>query len=107
MGKALTYLVNQWPRLGRYVEDGRWPIDNNTAKNAIRPFVIGRKNWMFSQSTRGATASSNLYALIETAKGHGLEPLNYLHQVFERLPAATSVSDIEALLPANFKDGLH
>lgn len=103
LGKAMTYLANQWPRLTRYVEDGAWPIDNNMAENAIRPFVIGRKNWLFSQSARGASASANLYSLIETAKGHGLEPLDYLNHVFETLPGATNVDDIEALLPENFK----
>ena len=70
LGKAMTYLSNQWPRLARYVDNGEWPIDNNVAENAIRPFVIGRKNWLFSQSTRGATSSANLYGLIGGRK-HG------------------------------------
>ena len=105
LGKALNYLDSQWPRLIRYLDDGRWPIDNNPAENAIRPFVVGRKAWLFSQSTRGASASANLYSLIETAKGHGLEPLNYLNRVFTALPAAKSLADVEALLPENFKKG--
>lgn len=98
-GKALTYLGNQWPHLERYVEDGAYPIDNNRAENAIRPFVIGRKNWLFSQSVRGVRANANLYSLIETAKAHGLDPHAYLRELFERLPAATTVEDYEALLP--------
>lgn len=104
-GKAMSYLHNQWPRLTRYTENGVYPIDNNRAENAIRPFVIGRKNWLFSQSQRGVTASANLYSLIETAKGHGLNPHDYLLQSFAELPKAVSISDFEALLPANFKNG--
>ena len=103
LGKALGYLSGQWPRLAGYVEDGRYPIDNNRAENAIRPFVVGRKNWLFSQSTRGAKASANLYSLIETAKANGLEPMNYLVKVFTEMPKAQSVEDIAALLPGNIK----
>jgi len=77
IGKALYYLYKQWPKLIRYVESGDYPIDNNAAENAIRPFVIGRKNWLFSASPKGATASANLYSLIETAKANGLEPYAY------------------------------
>jgi len=105
LGKALTYLHNQWPRLARYVEDGTYPIDNNRAENAIRPFVIGRKNWIFSQSVRGVTASANLYSLIETAKGHELDPHDYLLHLFEQLPKAESIANFEALLPGNFNNG--
>lgn len=71
---ALEYLIE----LSRYVEDGKWPIDNNAAENAIRPFVIGLKAWMFSNSQRGVTASANLYSLTETAKANGQEPYQYL-----------------------------
>jgi transposase len=99
LGKALTYLANQWCYLERYVEDGCYPIDNNRAENAIRPFVIGRKNYLFSQSIRGVKANANLYTLIETAKAHGLDPHAYLLRVFKELPSATSLEDIEALLP--------
>ena len=106
LGKALSYLDNQWPRLVRYLDDGAYPFDNNRAENAIRPFVIGRKNWLFSQSTRGASASANLYSLIETAKANGLDPAIYLKHVFTELPKAVSVDDIDALLPVNFKNGV-
>lgn len=71
-GALVQHLHKQWPKLIRYVESGDYPIDNNAAENAIRPFVIGRKNWMFSTSPKGATASANLYSVIETA--NGLEP---------------------------------
>lgn len=105
LGKAMTYLKNQWPRLIRYVEDGRYPIDNNRAENSVRPFVVGRKNWMFSQSMAGARASANLYSLIETAKGHGLDPYQYLMRVFTLIPRATCLEDFEALLPDRIKLG--
>lgn len=83
------------------VEHGYLPIDNNTAERAIRPFVIGRKNWLFSDTPRGATASAQLYSLVETAKANGQEPYAWLRHALERLPTATSVEDYEALLPWN------
>ena len=98
-GKALHYLHNQWDRLVRYLEDGRLPIDNNLTENAIRPFVLGRKNWLFSDTVKGANASANLYSLIETAKANGLEPYQYLRHVFTQLPQAQTVEQIEVLLP--------
>lgn len=98
-GKALNYLHNQWPKLIRYLDDGRLRIDNNLVENAIRPFVVGRKNWLFSDTVRGAHASANLYSLIETAKANGLEPYQYLRRVFTQLPTAQNVHEIEALLP--------
>ncbi|MCF6323158.1 MAG: IS66 family transposase, partial [Gammaproteobacteria bacterium] len=101
LGKALSYLAKNWGKLTIYTEDGRLSIDNNPAENAIRPFVIGRKNWLFSASVRGAKSSANLYGLIETAKANGLEPYAYLRHVFKALPQAASVEDIEALLPWN------
>jgi transposase len=99
LGRALQYLDNNWDKLVRYTEDGRLSIDNNAAENAIRPFVIGRKNWLFSDTPAGARASAALYSVIETAKANGLEPYAYLRKVLGELPAATQVDDIEALLP--------
>ncbi len=78
-------------------------MDNNLAENAIRPFVVGRKAWLFSNSVDGAKASANLYSLVETAKACGLEPCGYLKTVFTYLPRAESVEDIEKLLPWNQK----
>ena len=100
-GKALSYLHNEWDHLTCYLDDGRLEIDNNGAENAIRPFVVGRKNWLFSASVKGVKASANLYSLIETAKANGLEPYAYLRQVFTELPKADTVEAIEALLPGN------
>lgn len=99
LGKALGYLDKNWDKLTVYIEEGHLSMDNNRAENAIRPFVIGRKNWLFSDSDRGAKASAALYSLIETAKANKLEPYAYLQHVFKELPAAQSLEDIEALLP--------
>ncbi|MDP3816967.1 IS66 family transposase [Pseudomonas sp.] len=101
LGKAVHYLASNWSRLVRYVEAGHLPIDNNAAERAIRPFVIGRKNWLFSDTPKGATASAQLYSLVETAKANGQEPYAWLRHVLERLPAVNSVEDYEALLPWN------
>ncbi|MGP4959020.1 IS66 family transposase, partial [Pseudomonas helleri] len=95
LGKAVTYLANNWEKLERYVEEGYLPIDNNAAERAIRPFVIGRKNWLFSDTPRGAKASAQLYSLVETAKANGQEPYAWLRHALERLPMATSVEDYE------------
>ncbi|MDD2660278.1 MAG: IS66 family transposase [Methylococcales bacterium] len=100
-GKALTYLSNQWPTLTVYCEDGRLDLDNNAIERAIRPFVICRNNWIFSDTVKGVNASANLYSLIESAKLNGLEPYRYLHYVFNALPKAKTLSDIELLLPWN------
>ncbi len=105
LGKAVTYLANNWSKLERYVEQGYLPIDNNTAERAIRPFVIGRKNWLFSDTPKGAMASAQLYSLVETAKANGQEPYAWLRHALERLPQASSVEDYEALLPWNCKPG--
>jgi len=99
LGKALHYLEAEWPKLARFVEDGRYPIDNNFCENAIRPFVVGRRNWLFADSVGGANASANLYSLIETAKANGVDPYRYLCALFAALPKATRLEDYEALLP--------
>jgi transposase len=98
-GKALHYLAGQWPKLVRVLEDGRLPLDTNLVENAIRPFVLGRKAWLFADTVGGARASANLYSLVETAKANGIEPWAYLRHLFEQLPAATEPAEIEALLP--------
>jgi transposase len=98
-GKALGYLDKQWPKLVRYLENGRLRMDTNLVENAIRPFVVGRKNWLFADTVRGAEASANLYSVIETAKVNGIEPYAYLRHIFAELPKATMLEDIERLLP--------
>ena len=101
LGKAIIYALKQWPRLIRYLENGNVRMDNNLAENAIRPFVVGRKNWLFSGNPEGASASATLYSIIETAKANGLEPYHYLVYLFERLPFAQSLGDeaLKELLP--------
>jgi transposase len=108
LGKAMSYMDKNWPKLNVYIEDGRLNIDNNPAENAIRPFVVGRKNWLFSVSVEGANSSANLYSLIETAKANGIEPYKYLCDVFTRLPQAGTLEQMEALLPWRIKlqDGI-
>ncbi|EPN37726.1 ISPsy5, transposase [Pseudomonas syringae pv. actinidiae ICMP 18883] len=85
LGKAVNYLANNWTRLERYIEAGFLPIDNNAAERAIRPFAIGRKAWLFSDTPKGATASAQIYSLVETAKLNGQEPYTWLRHVLERL----------------------
>lgn len=101
VGKALGYLDSQWPKLTVFLDDGEVPIHNNLAENKIRPFVIGRKNWLFSASTEGAEASAAIYGLIETVKANDLEPSLYLPWLFHTLPN-TDPNDtlaLRALLP--------
>lgn len=101
LGQAIKYCRNQWTRLTMFLQDGRLEIDNNRSERAIKPFVIGRKNWLFAQSMRGAKASAMIYSLVETAKENQLNPLNYLTYVFEQLPLLDHAdpTTLDALLP--------
>jgi transposase len=99
LGKAVGYALTQWPKLIRYLDHPALTPDTNACENAIRPFVIGRKNWLFSGSPRGAAASATLYSLIETAKANGQEPYWYLLKLFERLPAARIDAEVLSLAP--------
>ncbi len=101
LGKALQYMSRQWPKLIPYIENGNWPILNNLCENTIRPFVVGRKGRLFSDTVAGAQASANLYSLIETCKANRIEPYRYLVKLFTLLPHATSVEDYNILLPWN------
>jgi transposase len=101
LGEALGYLIMQWPKLVRYVEDPRIAIDTNLAENAIRPFALGRRNWLFADTVKGAKASAMLYSIVSTARANGLEPYAYLRRLFAQLPKAKTVEDFEALLPFN------
>jgi hypothetical protein len=86
--------------------DAEIPLDNNRAENALRPFIIGRKNWLFSDTSRGTDASAALYSLVESAKANGIEPHAYLAHVFAELLNAATVDDIEALLPWHVKNAI-
>ena len=99
LGKAVNYALRNWNRLVRYIDDGRLRPDNNLAENAIRPFVLGRKNWLFSGHPNGAQASAAIYSLIETAKANRLKPYEYFRFMLDRLPYAESEDDYKKLLP--------
>ena len=101
LGTALSYMRDYWNMLTRYTERGDLPIDNNPCENAIRPFVIGRKAWLFSDTPAGAHASAIIYSLLQTAKANGQEPYTWLRRVLHDLPAARTLEDMEALLPWN------
>jgi len=100
-GKAIGYLADEWTKLIRYLDDGRIEISNVLCENAIRPFVVGRKAWLFCDTPAGAHASARLYSLVESAKANGLNVYDYLKRVFTLLPQATTLADVEALLPWN------
>lgn len=102
LGEALGYLAKNWDKLIVYTSDGRLNIDNNPVENAIRPFAIGRKNWLFSHSVEGAKASAMLYSLIETAKANQLEPQAYLTDLFRALPNCETLEQFEQCLPWNY-----
>lgn len=101
LGKAINYTLGQWESLTPYINKGWLRPDNNLLENNIRPFVVGRKNWLFSGHPRGAEASATLYSLVITAKENGLEPYHYLRSVFEKLPFADTEEDYRNLLPHN------
>ena len=106
LGEALGYALNQWPTLLTYLEDGRLEIDNNATEREIRPFVMGRRAWLFAATPKGAQASAVLYSVVLCAKANGLDPYSYLRRLFEQLPAIDPEDTvaIEALLPWRFAE---
>lgn len=101
LGQAIQYCRNQWDKLTAFLQDGRLELDNNRSERSIKPFVIGRKNWLFANTPRGANASAKIYSLVETAKENGLIPFAYLTYLFERLPNV-DIADpavLDSLLP--------
>jgi transposase len=96
LGKAVHYCRNQWKKLTAFLLNGRLEIDNNRAERSIKPFVIGRKNWLFSNTPKGAASSAVIYSIVETAKGNGLNPFDYLKYLFDRLPNV-DISDKKVL----------
>jgi transposase len=105
LGKAIHYSLSQWDKMTAYLESYYLTPDNNACENAIRPFVLGRKNWLFNKSPDGAESSCGMFSLIETAKQNGLVPLKYLTVLFERAPRAVSPEDWKILLPWNIFTG--
>ncbi len=98
-GQAITYSLNQWEKLTAFLADGRLEIDNNRSERSIKPFVIGRKNWLIANTPRSAKASASIYSVVETAKENGLKPYDYLKFLFEQLPQLTGQLDLQALEP--------
>lgn len=101
LGKALFYSIKHWNSLIQYINDGRLEIDNNRSERAIKPFVIGRKNWLFNSSTKGADASSILFSLVQTCKEHGVDVFAYFKYALETVGKGTNEQDIQSLLPYN------
>jgi transposase len=96
LGAAVKYCQNQWDKLTAFLLDGRLELDNNRSERSIKPFVIGRKNWLFSNTPKGASSSAVIYSIIETAKENGLNPFEYLKYLFDNLPNI-NLKDINAL----------
>lgn len=103
---AIEYTLNQWETLTGYCDDGYLNISNVFAENAIRPFAVGRKAWLFADTTRGANASAPCYSLIETAKANNLEPYAYVLHILNHIGAADTLEKIEALLSWNVPQGI-
>lgn len=102
IGTALKYAINHKEELETYLEDGNCVISNNIAENSIRPFTVGRKNWEFCGSPKGAKASACVYSLVETAKANGLNPYKYLEFLLSRIPGSDFRSNpqvLESMLP--------
>ena len=100
--EAVRYSLNQKQRLMAYLDNGEVPISNNLAENAIRPFTLGRKNWLFCDTPKGAEASAIVYSLVESAKANGIEPFAYLQHVLVQLPylgKSHSHEELESLMP--------
>lgn len=103
IGKAIRYCVGNWIELTNYLKDGRIEIDNNLVENAIRPFALGRKNWLFNGSPSGAKASAIFYSLIETCKANNMEPYKYLCAMLSRIRECITEDDYRNLLPQNIQ----
>lgn len=103
LANAFNYCLNRWPGLTRFLDDGRLEIDNNLTEQEIKPFVIARKNFMFSSSVDGAHALCMHFSIVRTAKLHGLDPYHYYVKLLKSIPHCQSVDDYEKLLPWNIK----
>ena len=101
LGEAISYTLSQWPKLVNYLLDAGLTPDNNGCERAIRPFVIGRRNWVMSGSPEGAQSSCELFSLIETAKANKRNPYKYLKTVLERVTEMKNSNDWTQLLPWN------
>ncbi len=105
LGLAISYTLNQWAKLLVYLKDGRLENNNNRSERAIKPFVIGRKGWLFSNSVQGAHAASVIYSLVETCKWHNIEPYDWFRYVLKKIPLSCE-NELESLLPFNIDSAL-
>lgn len=103
LGKAFTYLKEQWPYLTNYLKDGRLELSNNRAERSIKPFVIDRKNFLFANTPKGAKGSAIMFSLIQTAIENGLEPYRYLTWLLKNANNVdlTQAEEVQKLLPWN------
>ena len=104
LGKAIRYMLDRWDQLCAFLQHGMLEIDNNGAENAIRPFALGRKNWLFAASPRGAKASMLFYSLIMTCKANDIEPFAYFNVMLKQIPHCKTQEDYKALLPYNIAE---
>lgn len=98
-GAAIAYCLNQWDKLVVFLHDERLELDNNRSERSVKPLVIRRKNWLFSNTPRGAKASATIYSIVETGKENGLGPLTYPTWLFEEMPQLADLKDPAALDP--------
>jgi transposase len=103
LGSAVSYTLSEFRRLVRYLKYPYLRPDNNVAENAIRPYVLGRKNWLFNNTPLGAHASAGMYSIVETAKANNLDPFHFMYRLFSELPEADSEEKLKKLLPWNMK----
>ncbi len=99
LGQAMQYLLNHWSKLIRYIDDGKLHIDNNLIENAIRPYKLGKKNWLFAGNPRGAKAGAIFYSILMTAKENGFNEHSYLTFIFNRIRFCKTEDDYRKLLP--------
>ena len=103
LGKAVSYTLSEYRRLVRYLKYAWLTPDNNVAERAIKPFAVGRKNWLFNNTPLGAHASAAMFSLVETAKANNMDPFHFMYRLFEKLPKADTEEKVEKLLPWNME----
>ena len=103
LGKAVSYTLSEYQRLVRYLKYAYLTPDNNVAENSIRPFVLGRKNWLFNNTPLGAYASAAMFSLVETAKANKLDPYHFMYRLLTEMPEADTEEKLEKLLPWNME----
>jgi len=106
LGQAVSYTLNQWPKLITYLQDGRLENNNNRSERAIKPFAIGRKGWLFADSVAGAEAAATIFSMVETCKYHRVEAYDWFKYALQQIPLCKSDEEIEALLPFNIDRSL-